>query len=125
MKDLMRFKCYDFHYHSRATNMHALITIVIFLGSIIMPPSTMAHPLEKMETPRVNIEIITTTNVNGRCNAESHLRKLGGFGFAVNGCAFWVDTAEGRMCTIFLEKSAPPELLGHEVLHCVSGAYHK
>lgn len=104
--------------------MRIYFTSVLCVLLLVQYPA-MAGPLAKMEVSQSTIDVVIVTNANKRCHAESHLRNLGGFGYAVNGCAFWINTQQGRQCTIYLESDAPPDLLGHEVLHCFSGAYHK
>ena len=61
-----------------------------------------------------------TDNVQKECEAESHKRKLGGFGYAVNACSFWDSTT----CTIITAQHVTMHTLGHEVRHCFQGNFH-
>jgi hypothetical protein len=61
-----------------------------------------------------------TDNVQKECEAESHKRKLGGFGYAVNACSFW----DSATCTIITAQQATMHTLGHEVRHCFQGNFH-
>ena len=61
-----------------------------------------------------------TNNVQRECEAESHKRKLGGFGYAVNACSFWDSTT----CTIITAQQVTMHTLGHEVRHCFQGNFH-
>lgn len=61
-----------------------------------------------------------TDNVQKECEAESHKRKLGGFGYAVNACSFWDSTT----CTIITSQQVTMHTLGHEVRHCYQGTFH-
>ena len=61
-----------------------------------------------------------TNNVQKECEAESHKRKLGGFGYAVNACSFW----DRNSCTIITAPQATMHILGHEVRHCFQGSFH-
>ncbi len=61
-----------------------------------------------------------TNNVQKECEAESHKRKLGGFGYAVNACSFW----DRNSCTIITAPQATMHILGHEVRHCFQGNFH-
>lgn len=61
-----------------------------------------------------------TNNVQKDCEAESHKRKLGGFGYAVNACSFW----DRNSCTIITAPQATMHILGHELRHCFQGSFH-
>jgi hypothetical protein len=83
------------------------------------------NPEAKFEATKnlVNISRIKwvhVSNVQNTCESESRKRKLGGFGYPVEACSFWV----GNECTIFTGKKTTLHSLGHEVRHCFQGQYH-
>jgi hypothetical protein len=102
--------------------MKKLIFLIFF---IITDAYSETFSLSKMEVTNAKIEIITAKNVTKNCEAESRKRNLGGFGYSVDGCAFWDDTNSGRVCTIVIGTTATNDLIAHEVRHCFQGQYHK
>jgi hypothetical protein len=71
-------------------------------------------------TNQTTITIQNVSNVQAVCEKESKSRGLGGFGYGVDACSFW----SGKQCTIILPKTFTKEMLGHETLHCIQGAFH-
>ena len=59
-------------------------------------------------------------NVQQECEKESRKRGLGGFGYGVDACSFW----ENNSCTIITPKKTTTTILGHEMRHCLQGAFH-
>lgn len=107
------------------------LTSMAFLTLICQPVALAAidpnwqNPEAKFATSKNvtdNKQIIWrhTDNVQKECEAESHKRKLGGFGFAVNACSFWDSTT----CTIITAQQVSMHTLEHEVRHCFQGNFH-
>lgn len=71
-------------------------------------------------TNKTTVTVRHVDNVKQVCEAESLKRGKGGFGFAMQACAFWED----NNCTIVLPKKFTINNLGHEMLHCIQGNYH-
>lgn len=61
-----------------------------------------------------------TNNVQKECEVESQKRKLGGFGYAVDACAFW----DKNSCTIITQRQTTMAILGHELRHCFLANFH-
>jgi hypothetical protein len=59
-------------------------------------------------------------NVQSACEAESKRRGLGGFGYGVEACSFWL----GSNCTIVTSQAPTQHQLGHELLHCFDHHWH-
>ena len=107
------------------------LTSMAFLTLICQPVALAAidpnwqNPEAKFATSKNvtdNKQIIWrhTDSVQKECEAESHKRKLGGFGYAVNACSFW----DSITCTIITAKQVSMHTLGHEVRHCFQGNFH-
>lgn len=75
---------------------------------------------QNMMTNTSTITIRSVDNVREACEAESRKRGNGGFGFALNACAFWED----KKCTIIVGPRVNNDILGHEVRHCFQGNFH-
>ena len=84
-----------------------------------------ANPNAKFDTAN-NFTFKTTIthrpvdNVQKACDAESRKRGYGGFGYGVDACSFWDDNT----CTIITSKKTTTVILGHELRHCLQGAFH-
>jgi hypothetical protein len=76
-------------------------------------------------TTTSTIEWQTVEHVNDVC--QQHSKQLGyaGFGYRVDGCAFWKEHLFGHQCIIYTAKKTTLEILGHEIRHCFMGAFHK
>lgn len=61
----------------------------------------------KLDTNQVLVTIVPVVNFSDR---------------NIQGSASWVDTKDGRVCTIFLREY--PYYLGHEIRHCFEGHWH-
>jgi hypothetical protein len=77
-------------------------------------------------TNTTTIKWVTVDNVQARCEKESHKRKFGGFGYAVEACSFWDKGPNNEdTCTIVTGKATNMHTLGHETRHCFQGNFHK
>lgn len=75
---------------------------------------------------KVEINIVSVDNVEKTCEAESRKRGNGGFGTPMEACSFWNHNAVfGKTCSIYVSKKVNMWTLGHELRHCVEGAYHQ
>lgn len=75
-------------------------------------------------TNRTTITFTYDSNIQARCEKESKRRGLGGFGFGVEACSFWIRDGKNSTCEIFLPPNHTPYQLGHEVQHCKAGGFH-
>ena len=106
------------------TVMIALAFISINVLADVKDPNW-ANPNAKFDTAN-NFTFKTTIthrpvdNVQQVCEAESRKRGMGGFGYGVDACSFWEDNS----CTIITPKKTTTAILGHELRHCLQGAFH-
>ena len=73
----------------------------------------------------IRVQTITVTwksvpDVQQSCETTSQQRGLGGFGFAVDACAFW----NKDQCLIVTGYQTSMHQLGHELRHCFMGSFH-
>jgi hypothetical protein len=81
--------------------------------------------LSKLMTASTNVNIYPVDNIQQTCEKESKSRGYGGFGKTpFDACSFWSRGLTGHNCDIFVPKLANNDILGHELHHCVSGAFH-
>lgn len=71
-------------------------------------------------TSKTVVTWVLADDVQRTCEAESHKRGLGGFGYGVDACAFW---SKGH-CTIVTSAKPTMHQLGHEARHCFVGGFH-
>lgn len=77
-------------------------------------------------TNNTKITFVQVDNVNSACNKESLSRGLGGFHQSVEACSFWRKNFFGQStCYVMTAKKVNFHTLGHEVRHCIQGAFHK
>ena len=77
---------------------------------------------KKNFTNKTSVTIKHVANPQTACEKESRHRGYVGFGgLPMEACSFW----EGNTCTIYLPSRFTIEQLGHEMLHCIQGNYHK
>lgn len=76
-------------------------------------------PLPK-HASQLAVSWVIAPNVQATCEAESHKRGLGGFGYGVAACSFWTSST----CTIVTSKTPTQHELGHELLHCFDHRWH-
>ncbi len=73
------------------------------------------------KTKQTTITWMAVDNLQATCEAESRKRGLGGFGYPVEACSFWVS----NNCQIFTKSNATTmHSLGHETRHCFQGNFH-
>ena len=74
----------------------------------------------KLSTNQTTVTWKVVDNVQASCEKES--RRLGnnGFGYTIQACSFWTNSA----CTVITGKKATMHQLGHESLHCFKGSFH-
>lgn len=102
----------------------ALLLLVFVTTSVFASPNwqdpNARYSYRDNMTDHLNISVRHVDNVNTECQKESKARGLGGFGYGVDACTFWTKNS----CTIILPKKFTKEMLGHETLHCLQGAFH-
>jgi len=78
-------------------------------------------------TNKTTITFRQVDNVTAECERESRRRGQGGFGYAVDACSFWNGNRllGSDECVIITPKTANFHTIGHEVRHCLQGAWHK
>jgi len=96
-----------------------IVATSVFAKPDWQDPKAMYSSKDNM-SDHLNIDIRNVDNVNATCQKESKARGMGGFGYGVDACTFWV----GKQCTIILPKKFTKEMLGHETLHCLQGSFH-
>jgi phage terminase large subunit len=79
--------------------------------------------MTRNKTNETKIKFIQAKDVTKACDAESKRRGFGGFGIAVDACSFYNWSMDE--CTIITPLTANFHTLGHEVRHCLQGAFHK
>ena len=105
----------------------------ILLLSVLLSQTVLAQSFYDWDSPsrkfdlnsgdsNIKLTVKATDDVQKICEAESKKRGKGGFGFAVNSCAFWND--DRTECTIVTPKKTNMHLLGHELLHCLKANWH-
>ena len=73
-------------------------------------------------TNKTTVVIRSVKNVQAACDAET-LRITGKvFGYGVDACSFWNESA--TQCTIITGPSTNFHTLGHEMRHCIQGDFH-
>jgi hypothetical protein len=72
-----------------------------------------------------NITWRTVKNVTKACNEEKKKRGKKPYGYVVEACAFWDKTLGFDTCLVITEKKTSMATIGHEVMHCFSGAWHE
>lgn len=80
--------------------------------------------VSKRERSAVQLMVYSDGDVATRCQKESRKRHLGGFPYRVEACSFWNEDS-GLKCSIYLPTLTNMHQLGHEVRHCLAGAWHK
>jgi hypothetical protein len=79
------------------------------------------YPLTNLMTKQTTVTILAVDNVPQACEQISVKRGNGGFkGAPMQACSFWTDNT----CTIIVPKMANNDMLGHELHHCFTGAFH-
>ncbi len=102
-----------------------LVALTVSVASSAMEASqTQLYSLATLMTHQTKVTVIVAENARKTCEAESHRRKLGGFGSPVAACAFWTEETWGHHCTIIVEKRTNNDILGHEFRHCIQGHFH-
>lgn len=77
-------------------------------------------------TNNTKITFVQVNNINAACDKESLSRGLGGFRQSVEACSFWKKNFFGQdTCYVMTSKTVNFHTLGHEVRHCIQGAFHK
>ncbi len=103
----------------------------IFLAAALLIPMTSAtaqewnDPMARFDAKKnkygaIQLTWVYVDNINQACEKESRHRGLGGIGYSVEACSFWVD----NHYTIITKKRPNGHELGHEVRHCFQGNYH-
>jgi hypothetical protein len=101
----------------------AVLLLTMSAAAVAETPLEM-YSMSKNFTNRTTITIVPVANVQARCEAESRKRNLGGFGYGVDACSFWVRNGENSTCTIVVGLQTNNDTLGHEMRHCLQGAFH-
>ncbi len=111
--------------------MRTLLIAALVASTSFATPAVANHEADKPFNTRANnvnkitIDWVTTNNVQKECEKESRSRGLGGFGYALDACAFWThNSITGSRCTIITAKVTNMGTLGHEARHCFQGSFH-
>jgi hypothetical protein len=102
--------------------MKALIATLVLVSSSVFAesPTEMWSVQKNLRHTDVKVLIRSVNKPAEVCQAESRKRGFGGFGMPVQACTFW----EGKNCTIILGIKTNNDILGHEMRHCLQGAFH-
>lgn len=73
------------------------------------------------QTMRITLESVAASEVKGACDRKSKALGYGGFSYEAIACAFW----KGKTCHIILPHKVDMRTIGHEVMHCFQGDWHK
>lgn len=83
------------------------------------------YKMNNIISNKVIVELITTDDVNKRCNQENRKQGFAEFRHKIQGCAFWRANDKGQMtCMIIVGKKTNNDILGHEIRHCFVGEFH-
>jgi len=101
----------------------ALIFALLFPATVISADWRSGDAL--FDARPVRSQTITVTwksvpNVQQSCEGISKQRGLGGFGYALDACAFW----NKDQCLIVTGLQTSMHQLGHELRHCFMGSFH-
>lgn len=102
--------------------MKALITVLAIVSTSVLAesPTEMWSVRNNLRHSEVQVSIQIVNNPAEQCQKESRARGYGGFGMPVQACTFW----QGKNCTIILGQKTNNDILGHEMRHCLQGAFH-
>jgi hypothetical protein len=102
--------------------MKALIATLVLVSTSVLAesPTEMWSVQKNLRHTDVKVLIRSVDKPAEVCQAESRKRGFGGFGMPVQACTFW----EGKNCTIILGTKTNNDILGHEMRHCLQGAFH-
>lgn len=104
-----------------------VVTLTILVGPAIVwgyyEDPHQQFDMTRNKTNEFKVIFVQAADVTQACELESKRRGFGGFGIAVDSCAFY----NGSMteCTIITPRSANFHTIGHEVRHCLQGHWHK
>lgn len=90
------------------------------MSALAETPTEMWSMRHNIRQSEVTVSVQSVDNPGERCQAESRKRGYGGFGMPVQACTFW----QGKNCTIFVGPKVNNDILGHEMRHCLQGAFH-
>lgn len=103
----------------------ALAVLLMTMSTAVVAETPLEmFSMSKNFTNRTTVTIVSVPNVQARCEAESRKRGLGGFGYGVDACSFWVRDGANSTCTIVVGTMTNNDTLGHEMRHCLQGAFH-
>lgn len=80
--------------------------------------------IAKLNSDKITVTFITTKDVRATCEAESKKRGFGGFKKPVEACSFFDTSSFNNKCTVVLPPITNYHTIGHEIRHCMQGAYH-
>jgi hypothetical protein len=79
-----------------------------------------------MSNDEVAVKIRPVANLQEACDQESRRRGFPGFNQRLQACSFWwTDNKAQDRCLIIVNRTASMHNLGHEMLHCLKGDYHR
>lgn len=108
----------------------------LFLATLLTTTTASAalekSPMEKYSIKNrnydafsVEIKVVKNNKVRETCEKYSRDLGLGGFGYAMNACAFWYEIkGENKHCLVILPEMVNNDTLGHEFRHCFVGNFH-
>jgi hypothetical protein len=79
-----------------------------------------------MIASNVQLKVHPVDNVKAACEYESRKRHTEGFGnLRLQACSFWSPVnPDTNVCDIYVPRYTNHETIGHEVHHCIQGAFH-
>jgi hypothetical protein len=70
---------------------------------------------------KITLESVAPSEIRKACDRKSRELGNGGFSYEPIACAFWT----GKTCHIIVPHKVDMRTIGHEVMHCFQGDWHK
>ena len=81
------------------------------------------YPIDEIKSNEMKLRIYSSDNVDKTCDSEAKKRGFPPYGIKVDACTFW--SGDFKTCDIYFPKKVSNDILGHELRHCLHGAFHK
>lgn len=73
------------------------------------------------QSVKITLESVAPSEIRKACDRKSRELGSGGFSYEPIACAFW----KGKTCHIIVPHKVDMRTIGHEVMHCFQGDWHK